>query len=72
MPLFVGAEVIVGRGFTAPINFVTVAVNLPTVAHDVPLVAVPFEMEQLIPRYPEDHAEWGAVGARVPVRCDGQ
>ena len=49
-----------GRGFTAPINFVTVAVNLPTVVHDAPHDAVPFEMEQLIPRYPEDRAEWGS------------
>ena len=54
-----GERVVVGSGFTAPINLVTVAVKLATVAHDVPHDAVPFEMEQLIPHYPEDRAEWG-------------
>ena len=38
-----GEEVVVGRGFTAPINFVTVAVMLLTVAHDVPHNVAPFE-----------------------------
>ena len=59
MPLYKGEEVIVGRGFTAPINFATVAVSFPTVAHDAPHDALPFEMEQLIPPFPEERAEWG-------------
>ena len=63
-----GEEVIVGRGFTAPIKFMTVAVKLATVAHDVPHDAVPFETEQLIPRYPEDRAEWGGCCSNSRLR----
>ena len=32
-----------------PFNFVTVAVNSPTVAHDVPLDAVPLEVNPAVP-----------------------
>ena len=42
-PLFMGERVVVGSGFIAPINLVTVAVKLATVAHNVPHDAVPFE-----------------------------
>ena len=55
-----GERVVVGSGFTVPINFATIAVNLPTVAHDAPHDALPFETEQLIPPYPEERAEWGS------------
>ena len=55
-----GERVVVGSGFTAPINLVTVAVKLEAVARDVPHDAVPFETEQLNLRYPEDRAEWGS------------
>ena len=54
-----GEEIIVGSGFTAPINFATVAVILSTVAHDLPHDTLAFETEQLIPPYPEERAEWG-------------
>ena len=54
-----GEVMIVGGGFTVPINFATVAVIMPTVAHDAPHDVLPFETEQLIPPYPEERAEWG-------------
>ena len=44
-----GEDVIVGRGFTAPSNSVTVAISVVAVATIVPHDAVPFETEQLIP-----------------------
>ena len=66
--LFMGVWEVVGSGFTAPITLLTVAVNLATVAHDVPHDAVPFETEQLIPRYPEDRAEWGGCCSNSRLR----
>ena len=52
-------EVIVGGGFIAPTNSVTVAVKVATAAHNVPHDAEPFETEQLIPYCMENRAEWG-------------
>ncbi len=40
-----GKVMIVGSGFTAPINFATVAVILSTVAHDLPHDTLAFETE---------------------------
>ena len=63
-----GKEMIVGSGFTAPINFATVVVILSTVAHDLPHDTLAFETERLIPPYPEDRAEWGGYCSSSHLR----
>ena len=44
-PLFMDEEVIVGGGFIAPTNPMTVAVKVATAAHNVPHDVEPFETE---------------------------